>query len=97
MSNWTFLTNYAAVLVTVAKHGRIKALDIALELGLTERTVRRIIADLAAEGYIRKTRENNVNRYEIEPDLRLRQQAMRDITIQDFVRLFSPSSQNRSL
>jgi hypothetical protein len=37
------------VLVTIAEHGRIKAIDIALQLSLTERTVRRIIANLEAE------------------------------------------------
>ena len=31
MSCWSFVTNYATVLGAIAKHGRIKALDIAIE------------------------------------------------------------------
>ena len=97
MARWNFVTNYGAVLVVIAKHGRIKALDIALELGLTERTVRRIIADLLAEGYIHKTREGSINRYEVDPNLPLRRLTMRDVRVQDLIQIFSSCTRNSSI
>jgi len=72
LKNWTFVTNHGAVLACIARRSRIRAIDIALELGLTERSVRRTIADLTAEGYIEKTMEGRINRYSINTKLPLR-------------------------
>lgn len=71
-SQWTFLTNHAVVLGYIARHKRITALELANEVGITERATRRIIADLLEEGYITKEREGRRNRYNIVPDLSLR-------------------------
>jgi predicted ArsR family transcriptional regulator len=56
-SRWGFITNHGAVLALVAHEGQITAKDIADTLGLTERPVRRIIAELDAAGYLQKKRE----------------------------------------
>jgi DNA-binding IclR family transcriptional regulator len=88
MKSWTFITNHGAVLAAIARRNRIKAIDIALELGITERSVRRIIADLESEGYIEKSREGGINRYSINPKLPLRRQDMRETKIQDLVKAF---------
>ena len=94
MSNWTFITSHGAVLSTVAKHGKIKAIDIALELGMTERSIHRIINDLVAEGYIDKKREGNVNRYNINNDLPLRRQSMKYLKVKDLLEAFSMTSED---
>jgi len=71
-SQWTFLTNHALVLGYIARHKSITALDLANEVGITERATRKIIADLLEAGYITKKREGRRNRYDIVPDLSLR-------------------------
>ena len=48
MSEWTFLTRHAAVLSLIAKQPRITAIELAHQTGVTERAVRKIIADLYA-------------------------------------------------
>jgi predicted transcriptional regulator len=92
MSNWTFITNHGAVLSAISRHGKVKAIDIAMELGITERSIRRIITDLAAEGYIIKEREDSVNRYYINHDLPLRRQEMQYLKIKDLLSAFSTAS-----
>ncbi len=57
MSKWTFVTNHAVVLTHLAKHPCITARQLALEIGITERAVRTIIADLESERYIEKAKE----------------------------------------
>jgi predicted ArsR family transcriptional regulator len=89
VKEWTFITSHGAVLSVIAKHGKIKALDIALEIGITERSVRRIIADLLTEGYINKKTEGGINRYYIRPQLSLRRPEMRDIKVNDFIQVFA--------
>jgi transcription initiation factor IIE alpha subunit len=88
MTRWTFITNHGAVLIVIARRRKVKAADIASELAITERSVRRIIADLESHGYIVKTKETRINRYEINPNLPLRRPEMRDIKIDELIKVF---------
>lgn len=45
---------------------------MAGQVGITERAVQRIVADLEAAGYLTRARSGRRNRYEINPDLPLR-------------------------
>lgn len=71
-STWTFLTNHAHVLVCIATEPDVRGRDIAVRVGITERAVQGIVADLVAEGYLTRTREGRRNRYGIIRDLPLR-------------------------
>src|SRR5512136_2301761 len=72
MGKWTFVTNHAVVLTYLAKHPSITARQLALEIGITERAVRSIIADLESEGYIVKAKEGRRVRYSVKGALPLR-------------------------
>ena len=72
MPTWTFLTNYGHVLVCIAGDPGIRGRDIAARVGITERAAQAIIADLASEGYVTRTRIGRRNHYEINPDRPLR-------------------------
>lgn len=71
MPEWNFLTNYGLVLSYIAKHPRSTTREIASAIGITERTILKIIAALDAEGYIVRKREGRRNRYHIELDMPL--------------------------
>ena len=81
MKEWTFLTNHALVLVYLANHPRITALELSLSIGITERAVRKIIAELEAEGYISKEKEGRRVKYSINQKLPLRHQTQQDKSI----------------
>ena len=85
MTEWTFLTNYALVLSRLAKHPRITAVEIASEVGITERATRKIIADLEAAGYIDKKKEGRRIKYRINSEMPLRHQTQQDVAIGDFL------------
>ncbi|MCB0879790.1 MAG: MarR family transcriptional regulator [Thermoleophilia bacterium] len=70
--NWTFLTNHARVLLMVAARPELRIRDIALETGVTERSVQRIVGDLEAAGYLRHERVGRRNRYVVDPQRPLR-------------------------
>lgn len=69
---WTFLTNHAHVLVCISEDENLRGRDIAQRVGITERAVQAIIADLEADGYLTRTRTGRRNTYEIHPDRPLR-------------------------
>lgn len=65
MADWTFLTNHAHVLVVIARDGSPLLKDVALEVGITERAVQRIVADLEADGYLERSRKGRRNTYRV--------------------------------
>jgi predicted transcriptional regulator len=85
LGEWTFLTNHAVVLSLIAKNPNITALELSTMIGITERAVRRIIADLSADSYISKKRVGRGVRYFVSPGLTLRRKTHREIAIGDFL------------
>jgi len=81
VAEWTFLTNHALVLIFLAKHPQITARELSMLIGITERAVRKIIADLETEGYIEKAKEGRRIRYSINSKLPFRHHAQRDKAI----------------
>jgi len=64
-SGWTFLTNHAHVLLTIARDPQITLREVAALVGITERAVQKIVADLEAAGYLTRTRHGRRNRYAV--------------------------------
>lgn len=90
MPDWTFITNHGAVLIIIRENEEITARAIAEEMGLTERSVFRIINDLEIEGYISKTRVGRSNIYQINRDVSLRRKPFRDIAVGELLNVLSP-------
>ena len=69
---WTFLTNHAHVLLCIAREPEVRMRDVAHLVGITERAVQRIVADLEQAGYVERIRNGRRNHYEVRADLPLR-------------------------
>jgi DNA-binding Lrp family transcriptional regulator len=65
-SKWTFLTNHGHVLLCLAQAAGLRLRDVADQVGVTERAVQRIVADLEDGGYLRRRRLGRQNVYEID-------------------------------
>lgn len=63
---WTFLTNHSHVLLSLARQPDLRLRDVALEVGITERAVQRIVADLESGGYLTRRRTGRRNHYEVD-------------------------------
>ena len=86
-SNWTFLTNHAHVLLCLVNSPSMRMRDIANEVGITERAVQRIIADLRDEGYIDLHRHGRCNSYNINTEQRLKYPIEAHRSIADLIQL----------
>lgn len=69
---WTFLSNHTHVLVCLAADGRQTLRDVAAKVGLTERGVQRIVAELEQAGVLERDREGRRNLYRIDGKAPLR-------------------------
>jgi DNA-binding transcriptional ArsR family regulator len=81
MGEWTFLTLHAAVLSLISMNPRIRGTELSELLRVTERTIRKVIAELSETGYIIIQKEGRGNRYEINHDLKLRTDSHREIAV----------------
>jgi predicted ArsR family transcriptional regulator len=71
-SGWTFLSNHAHVLLCLARRPTLTLRDVALQVGITERAVQRIVADLEDGGYLRRHKVGRQNEYFIDERKALR-------------------------
>ena len=83
--SWTLLTGHGHVLVEIARNPRARIRDISPVVGLTERTVQAIVADLEAAGYVTRTRVGRRTRYTVDPDSPFRHSAQEGLRIGPFL------------
>lgn len=64
-ASWGFLTNHAYVLLCLRREPDARMREVAARVGITERAVQRIVAELEREGYLVRSRDGRRNRYEV--------------------------------
>ncbi len=72
---WTLLTGHGHVLVEIARNPEARIRDISPVVGLTERSVQAIVADLEAAGYLTRTRTGRRVVYTVNRDSLFRHSA----------------------
>jgi len=87
MSRWTFLSNHGRALLCIARDPEVRLREIAVEIGVTERSAYAIVSDLADGGYIVKQRDGRRNRYEVRPHLPLPEAPDREVAIGEVLRV----------
>jgi hypothetical protein len=85
VAQWGFLTNHGLVLTYVGRHPDSLGVDIAQALGITERAVRKIVADLRAEGYLEPEKVGRRNRYRIHTHKTLPHVGQQVVTVGDLL------------
>ena len=86
-ARWTFLTNHAHVLILLSLDSSLVLREVALQIGITERAVQRIIADLEQDGFIAREKVGRNNQYRISSKLSLRHPIESHRTIGDLLAL----------
>ena len=89
--SWTLLTGHGRVLVEIAHHPGARIRDVSAVVGLTERTVQAIVADLAAAGYLKRTRTGRRTHYTVNPDSQFRHAAQEGLRIGPFLAALADS------
>lgn len=91
---WTFLTNHGHVLVCLARSPELRLREVAQRVGVTERAVQRIVADLEEAGFLTRHRAGRQNEYEIDVDRPMRHAVEADSTVGTFLRLLEDGDVN---
>ncbi len=92
MASWGFLTNHARALLCIAHDPETRLRDLAVALGVTERTAFGIVVDLTQAGYVVKEKDGRRNRYKIQEHLPLREPVSRERTIGEVLALLKDTA-----
>jgi len=87
--SWTLLSGHGHVLVEIARNPEARIRDISAAVGLTERTVQAIVADLEAAGYITRARSGRRTRYTVRHDSTFRHPAQEGLRVGPFLGLLA--------
>jgi predicted transcriptional regulator len=69
---WTFLTNHAHVLIVLYGQPDLALREVALQVGITERAVQRIVMELEEGGFVRRQKVGRKNHYKVSKNRPLR-------------------------
>ena len=72
VTGWTFLTNHTHVLLCLYRNPEITLREVAVLVGITERMVQKIVAELVEAAYLKVTKVGRRNTYQITVDKKLR-------------------------
>jgi predicted ArsR family transcriptional regulator len=72
MGDWTFFSNYGHVLVCLSRNNEARLRDVALEVGITERAVQKIVRDMQDAGFVTVSKQGRCNRYRLNKRKSLR-------------------------
>ncbi|NUO36463.1 MAG: MarR family transcriptional regulator [Dermatophilaceae bacterium] len=84
---WTLLSNHGHVLVCLADDPDMRLKDMAASIGITERAVQQIIADLEDAQMITRHKEGRRNRYVVSRDVQFRHPLVAGLRVGEFVDL----------
>jgi predicted transcriptional regulator len=84
---WTFLSNHAHVLICLVMDGSQTLREVAEQVGITERAVQKIVAELDSAGFLTRHRDGRRNSYEIHLNKPLRHPIESHRTVGDLIRV----------
>ena len=87
MKKWNFITNHGLVLLYISHNPQCTMRDMAAALGVTERSIQRVLKDLEAEGYVTWQSTGRGNIYEINHTRGLKHELTRDVIVGDLLNL----------
>jgi DNA-binding transcriptional ArsR family regulator len=83
--SWTFLSNHAHVLLCLAENADPTVREVALRVGITERAVHKILAELEEGGYLSRHRDGRRNTYVVHGERPLRHPIEAHRTLDDLI------------
>ena len=84
---WRFLSNHTQVLLCLHRDPDARFRDMAQRVGITERAVQRIVADLIDSGYVESQRVGRRNHYSINTNIAMRHPAQHGHEIGELLQL----------
>ena len=96
MKKWNFITNHGLVLLYISHNPQCTMREMAAALGITERSIQRVIKDLEQEGYVTWEGTGKGNFYQINNTRGLKHELTRDVIVADLLDLLSKKKRSKT-
>jgi DNA-binding MarR family transcriptional regulator len=96
-ANWTFLTNHSHVLIRLAQSPDMRMRDLAIEVGITERAIQRIVAELVEAGYLDIIKSGRRNKYITHEEKFLRHPIESHRQVADLIKLINIEAESNQV
>jgi len=80
-SNWAFLTNHLHVILCLHRDEETTVRDLAIKIGITERSVQRILSEMVDSKVLSREKIGRHNKYSINTNFQLRHPLEKNHTI----------------
>jgi Mn-dependent DtxR family transcriptional regulator len=97
MSDWTLFSNHGHVLVCLARNSEARLRDVAMDVGITERAVQKIVRDLQDGGMVTVTKNGRRNSYRIHGKRTLRHDLESACTLKDLIKFVNKDISKKPL
>ncbi len=97
MSDWTLFSNHGHVLVCLARNSEARLRDVAMDVGITERAVQKIVRDLQDGGMVTVTKNGRRNSYRIHGKKTLRHDLESACTLKDLIKFVNEDISKKPL
>ena len=88
-ATWTFLSNHGHVLISLKRNPDLRIRDIAVLVGITERSAQAILADLVDAGYVTVTKVGRRNTYKVNSGKKFRHPSEANKSVDALLKIFS--------
>ena len=85
-TGWSYLSNHTYVLLCLNRDPQMRLREVAASVGITERAVQRIVAELEADGVLARARVGRRNTYATTLKSSLRHPLVESLTVGDLMR-----------
>tara|TARA_Y100000590_G_scaffold466144_1_gene640587 strand:+ start:5443 stop:5724 length:282 start_codon:yes stop_codon:yes gene_type:complete len=90
MSDWTFFSNYGHLIFLLGTQKNLTVREMAIQVGITERAVLRILGDLEKAGYVEISKQGRKNEYKVNRSKYLKHEIEKQCSIGDLIDLIGP-------
>ncbi len=89
LPSWTFFTNHTHVLIVLSTNPGITLREVAHVVGITERAVQNIVAELAEASYLEIIKHGRKNEYRLQLKKPLRHPIEKHRTVKEVIELIT--------
>ncbi len=94
-TGWTFFSNHGHIYFLLATNENIVLREVALKVGITERSVLGIVQDLEEAGFIKREKTGRSNKYKIVAKKTLRHPLESNVQLKDLTQLIQEAKKSK--
>jgi DNA-binding MarR family transcriptional regulator len=95
MNEWNLFSNHGHIIILLGTSPNLTMREIALKVGITERSAQKIINDLENDGFLKVSKHGRNNSYKVIGKKRLRHDIEKCCKVENLIQMISLANQTK--